>query len=196
MLYCYYLKKEGSIMTNKNLHKKILWITTTAMLLALLITLQWATAGTQAFAGQYITGTCVNAVLAVAALSGGFWCGAVVALASPFCAFLLGIGPKLLPIVPGIAAGNLVLVALLYLLVGKQKNLLIKGAGAVAASVAKFLTLFLLVNKVIVPWLGDTIPAKQAQTFAVMFSWPQLVTALLGCALALSLLPLLSKVKK
>lgn len=196
MLYCYYLKKEGSIMTNKNLHKKILWITTTAMLLALLITLQWATAGTQAFAGQYITGTCVNAVLAVAALSGGFWCGAVVALASPFCAFLLGIGPKLLPIVPGIAAGNLVLVALLHLLVGKQKNLLIKGAGAVAASVAKFLTLFLLVNKVIVPWLGDTIPAKQAQTFAVMFSWPQLVTALLGCALALSLLPLLSKVKK
>lgn len=196
MLYCYYLKKEGSIMTNKNLHKKILWITTTAMLLALLITLQWATAGTQAFAGQYITGTCVNAVLAVAALSGGFWCGAVVALASPFCAFLLGIGPKLLPIVPGIAAGNLVLVALLYLLVGKQKNLLIKGAGAVAASVAKFLTLFLLVNKVIVPWLGDTIPSKQAQTFAVMFSWPQLITALLGCALALSLLPLLSKVKK
>ena len=196
MLYCYYLKKEGSIMTNKNLHKKILWITTTAMLLALLITLQWATAGTQAFAGQYITGTCVNAVLAVAALSGGFWCGAVVALASPFCAFLLGIGPKLLPIVPGIAAGNLVLVALLHLLVGKQKNLLIKGAGAVAASVAKFLTLFLLVNKVIVPWLGDSIPAKQAQTFAVMFSWPQLVTALLGCTLALSLLPLLSKVKK
>ena len=196
MLYCYYLKKEGSIMTNKNLHKKILWITTTAMLLALLITLQWATAGTQAFAGQYITGTCVNAVLAVAALSGGFWCGAVVALASPFCAFLLGIGPKLLPIVPGIAAGNLVLVALLHLLVGKQKNLLIKGAGAVAASVAKFLTLFLLVNKVIVPWLGDSIPAKQAQTFAVMFSWPQLITALLGCALALSLLPLLSKVKK
>ena len=196
MLYCYYLKKEGSIMTNKNLHKKILWITTTAMLLALLITLQWATAGTQAFAGQYITGTCVNAVLAVAALSGGFWCGAVVALASPFCAFLLGIGPKLLPIVPGIAAGNLVLVALLHLLVGKQKNLLIKGAGAVAASVAKFLTLFLLVNKVIVPWLGDSIPTKQAQTFAVMFSWPQLITALLGCALALSLLPLLSKVKK
>jgi hypothetical protein len=66
----------------------------------------------------------------------------------------------------------------------------------VAASVAKFLTLFLLVNKVIVPWLGDSIPAKQAQTFAVMFSWPQLITALLGCALALSLLPLLSKVKK
>ena len=196
MLYCYYLKKEGSIITNKNLHKKILWITTTAMLLALLITLQWATAGTQAFAGQYITGTCVNAVLAVAALSGGFWCGAVVALASPFCAFLLGIGPKLLPIVPGIAAGNLVLVALLYLLVGKQKNLLIKGAGAAAASVAKFLTLFILVNKVIVPWFGYTIPAKPAQTFAVMFSWPQLVTALLGCALALSLLPLLSKVKK
>ena len=29
-----------------------------------------------------------------------------------------------------------------------------------------------------------------------MFSWPQLITALLGCALALSLLPLLSKVKK
>ena len=183
-------------MNDQKLHKKILWITTTAMLLALLVTLQWATAGTQAFAGQYITGTCVNAVLAVAALAGGFWCGAVVALASPFCAFLLGIGPKLLPIVPGIAAGNLVLVAILYVTVAKGKNLPLKAAGAVAAAVTKFLTLFLLVNKVIVPWLGDSIPQKQAQTFAVMFSWPQLVTALLGCALALSLLPLLSRVKK
>ena len=46
-------------------HKKILWITETAIMLALLITLQWATASTQAFAGQYITGSCVNAVLAV-----------------------------------------------------------------------------------------------------------------------------------
>ena len=183
-------------MNNQQLHKKILWITTTAMLLALLITLQWATAGTQAFAGQYITGSCVNAVLAVAALAGGLWCGMVVAAVSPFCAFLLGIGPKLLPIVPGIALGNLVLVVILHFAVGKPKALPGKLAGAAAAAIAKFVTVYLLVNKVIVPLLGESLPAKQAQTFAVMFSWPQLVTAAIGCAVALSLLPLLSKAKK
>ena len=89
-------------------NSKILWITRTAVLLALLIALQWATAGTQVFAGQYITGSCVNAVLAVAVLFSGVWSGVTIALLSPFFAKALGIGPQLIQIVPAIAAGNLV----------------------------------------------------------------------------------------
>ena len=62
--------------------KKILWITETAVLLALLITLQWLTKPL----GQLVTGSCVNAVLAVAALLCGWSSGLTVALVSPVCA--------------------------------------------------------------------------------------------------------------
>ena len=44
-------------------NKRILWITETAVMTALLIVLQTATKA----GGQYVTGSCVNAVLAVSA---------------------------------------------------------------------------------------------------------------------------------
>ena len=53
------------------INQRVVWITRTAVFIALLIALQWLTAGTQVFAGQYIIGTCVNCVLAVAVLLGG-----------------------------------------------------------------------------------------------------------------------------
>ena len=81
--------------------KRVLWLTETAALTALLIILQTVTKP----AGQYVTGSCVNAVLAVSALAVGVGSGLTVALLSPFFAFLLGIGPQLLPIVPSIAVG-------------------------------------------------------------------------------------------
>ena len=88
--------------------KRILWITRTAVMMALLIALQWATSGL----GQFVTGSCVNAVQVVATLVGGLWSGVAVALLSPLCAFLLGIGPKLIQLIPAIALGNAVLVLL------------------------------------------------------------------------------------
>ena len=80
------------------MRQKTLWITQTAALLALLIILQLATRS----AGQLVTGSCVNAVLALAALIAGLSSGLTVAVLSPFLAFALGVGPKLLPIVPAI----------------------------------------------------------------------------------------------
>ena len=71
----------------RNTHSRVRWITRTGVLTALVIALQWATAGTQAFAGQYITGSCVNCILAVSALFGGLWSGVVVAVLSPFLHF-------------------------------------------------------------------------------------------------------------
>ena len=58
--------------------KKIRWITETAIMLALLVTLQALTKGF----GQFVTGSCVNAVLAVAVLLAGLWVGTPV-----FCEF-------------------------------------------------------------------------------------------------------------
>ena len=173
------------------------WITRTAALVALLILFQWLTSGTQAFAGQYITGTLVNCVLAVAALFGGLGCAATVAILSPFAAFLLGVGPKLLQIVPCIAFGNLVFILLLErLFSGNTKPVWYRVCAVVIAAAAKFGALYAAVVKLMIPLLGSNLKTAQIQTFTAMFSWPQMVTALLGGMLALLILPLLRKAIK
>ena len=170
---------------------KILWLTRTAVLMALLVTLQWATSAM----GQFVTGSCVNCVLVIAVLFAGLWGGVTVAIVSPFCAFLLGIGPKLVQIVPAIALGNLVLVVLMWLLLGKKTQAkLWENAVAVAVSaVAKFAVLYVAVVKVFIPLMGTALAEKQVQTFTAMFSWPQLVTALIGATVALALRAVLKK---
>lgn len=181
-------------MQNPNPHDRVRWITRTGVLVALLVVLQWATSGTQAFAGQYITGSCVNAVLAVAVLTCGLWSGVTVAALSPFCAFLVGVGPKLIQIVPGVAVGNVVLVLVLHFVIGQQRQPLWRqAAGVVAGAVAKFLTLYLVIVKGIVPAMAEGLKPQQIATFSAMFSWPQIVTALIGGAIALAIVPLLRK---
>lgn len=172
-------------------NSKILWITRTAVLLALLIALQWATAGTQVFAGQYITGSCVNAVLAVAVLYAGLWSGVSVALLSPFFAKLLGIGPALIQIIPAIAAGNLVYVLLMHFL-GKK----LQAFTVPVAAVGKFLTLYLLVVRWIVPMLSANLKPQQVTTFSVMFSYPQIITAIIGGILAMGIVSVLRKTNR
>lgn len=177
--------------TNKQ-HSKILWITRTAVLIAMLVAVQWATASTQAFAGQYITGSLVNCVLAMAAMFAGLWSGVAVALLSPFCAFLLGIGPALIQIVPCIALGNCVYVVILWALT-KNWKLWKAALGVAVAATAKFLTLYVAVVKVLIPVMGDALKTPQVQKFTAMFSVPQLITALIGGAMALLIAPLVRK---
>ena len=167
--------------------KKTLWITETAVLLALLIVLQWLTKPL----GQIVTGSCVNAVLAVAVLLGGLWCGLTVAFFSPFCAFVLGIGPQLFAIIPAIALGNAVYVLLLHLVQKWMTGKVGKILALLGASVGKFGVLYL----VVVQFLCRVLPLKQPQidTFTAMFSIPQLVTALIGGALAILLVPMVKK---
>ncbi len=164
-----------------------LWLARTGVLLALLIVLQALTKP----AGQLVTGSCVNAVLAVAALAVGWSSGLSIALISPFAAFVLNIGPQYFPVVPLIALGNTAYVLLLSLLSRKQ-GYWRAGLGLLAASGGKFLTLYLLVVQV----LCRLAPLKEAQiqTFSVMFSYPQLLTALIGGVIALLLFPLLQKI--
>jgi hypothetical protein len=167
--------------------KKTLWMTETAVLLALLIVLQWATKPL----GQIVTGSCVNAVLAVAVLLGGLWCGLTVAFFSPFCAFALGIGPQLFAIIPAIALGNGVYVLALHLVHGPRPKLPGKILALLSAAFGKFAALYL----VVVQLLCRVLPLKplQIDTFTAMFSIPQLVTALIGGALAMLMVPMLKK---
>ena len=174
------------------MNKKILWITETAVLLALLIVLQWVTKPL----GQFVTGSCVNAVLAVTVLMVGLSSGLTVALVSPVCAYLLGIAPNLVA-VPAIMAGNTVFVLALVLICGKA--LWRQLTAWLSAAVAKFAVLYTLVVVLICgPLSGTLLEAglMKKPMIAVMtasFSWPQLVTALIGGALALILVPVLKK---
>ena len=61
------------------MRKKVLWITETAVMLALLVTLQALTKPM----GQLVTGSCVNAVLAISVLLVGMSSGITIALISP-----------------------------------------------------------------------------------------------------------------
>lgn len=167
---------------------RILWITRTAVFIALLVALQFATSSM----GQFVTGSVVNLILILSVMLGGLASGVTVAVLSPVFASLLGIGPKLLPIIPFIMLGNLAIVLVWYFIAGRAKggatvkNIIAAAAGAVV----KFGVLYLGVV-VIAPMLF-AVP----EPMLVMFSYPQLITAAIGGAVAVVLLPLLSKVLK
>ena len=169
---------------------KTFWIAETAVMIALLVALQWATKAL----GQFVTGSCVNLVLGVSTLVGGVWCGAVVALVSPFCAFLVGVGPAKLAIVPFIAVGNLVLVLVLHFIAGGKPLGLRSYLAVAAAAVCKFVVLFLLVTRVAIPALN--LPEAAASAMSASFSWPQLVTAAIGGVIAVPIAPAIRKALK
>ena len=174
------------------------WITETAVLLALLVTLQAITKPL----GQLVTGSFVNAVLAVAVLFAGLSSGLTVAVISPVLAYLLGIAPQILT-VPAIMAGNAVYVLMLHLLADRQgKNLLRQMLAWIVAAVAKFATLYAIVVWLICGLLSERLiaagvmKAPMLKLLPATFSWPQLITALIGGAVALVIFPVLKKALK
>ena len=140
------------------MRKKIRWITETAVMLALLVCLQALTKPM----GQLVTGSCVNAVLAVSALVGGLSCGLVVALCSPVLAYLLAIAPQILT-VPAIMVGNTVFVVLLSLLADKSGQKIVKQIIAwITAAAAKFAALYAIVVWLICGVLSESLLSSGA----------------------------------
>ena len=178
------------------MNKKILWITRTAIFTALLVALQYITKPMS----QLVTGSCVNFVLAVAALTSGYWSAFTVAAISPFFALLLGIAPPIIWFTPMIALGNIVLVTILWLIANKAakkyslKNIFVSAGGAIVSAAAKFAVLWLGIVVILVPLLN--LPQAQATKFSTMFTWPQLFTALIGTGIAIFVAPIVKKAIK
>ena len=179
------------------MRKRTLWITQTAAMLALLIALQWATSYIPKPAQQYVTGSCVNAVLAVTVLMAGLSSGLTVALLSPVFAYLFGIAPNLVT-VPAIMVGNAAFVAVLYL-VGGGKSLLRSVTAWLGASLIKFALLYVLVTYLICGLIADALLERgllktpMLTALPATFAAPQLVTALIGGGVALLIVPVLKK---
>lgn len=174
--------------------KKILWITETAAMLALLVVLQALTKPL----GQLVTGSCVNAVLAVAVLFCGLGSGITVALISPVCAYLLGIAPQILT-VPVIMLGNAAFVAVLRLAGGGARAFWKNVTAWLAAALCKFALLYVLVKYGVCGILAEDLLAQGLLKAPMLTALPatfgamQLVTALIGGGLALLLVPVLRK---
>ena len=172
--------------------KKTLWITETAVMLALLVALQWITKPL----GQLVTGSCVNGVLAVTVLMAGMSSGITVALTSPVVAYLLGIAPNLAT-VPAIMVGNALFVAAWKLLDGKV--LWRKVTAWLAAALVKFGVLYALVVWVICGVAADALLAQgilkapMLKALPLSFGVTQLITALIGGGVAVLVVPLLKK---
>ena len=174
------------------MQKNTRWITQTAVMLAMLIALQSVTKPL----GQVVTGSCVNAILAMTALVCGLSSGLTVALLSPIFAFLLGIAPNLAT-VPAIMAGNTVFVLLINLIYGKQAWRQI--AAWLTAAVAKFAVLYILVVWIICGVAAESLLAQgilkapMLNALPAAFSWTQLITALIGGGIAMLTVPVLKK---
>ncbi|MDR3239282.1 MAG: ECF transporter S component [Clostridiales bacterium] len=170
---------------------KILWITRTALFIALLIAAQ---ALTVPLGNQFITGSAVNLILIIATMTCGLGSGVIVAGVSPVFAKIIGIGP-LWTLIPFIMLGNIVL-AVFWSLIGHFKWLREKEmaypCALILAAFAKFIVLYIGVTRIALP-LFTALPEPQAAAVSAMFSTPQLFTALIGGAFAAVILPMLKK---
>lgn len=174
-------------------NRKVIWITYTAVLTALLIVIQATTAP---LGMPLVTGSAVNLILIVSVMTGGFSSGLAVAVLSPVIAKLFGIGP-LWVLIPFIIAGNLAIIALWHF-IGKResKNIYITYIPAVIiGAVGKFMVLYFGIVRLALPMFVQ-LPAKQTAVIVSSFSVSQLFTALIGGTLAVLILPVLKKAIK
>ena len=179
-------------------HSAAFWVTRTALGVALVVVAQLLGKVIPAgavIAGpfsvtQLVTGSLVNCVLFVFTATTGIWSGVAIGIISSALAALIGIGPAVPAVTPVIACGNAVLVVLLGLLHGRWSFGRWAFAAAVAAA-AKCAFLWICVPAVL--QLLSGVPEAQVKALGIMFSWPQGLTALIGGALALVILPRLGK---
>lgn len=172
------------------MNKKILCITRTAIFIALLIVMQ---AATVPLGNNIVTGSIVNLMLIISVMTSGLATGLSVAAVSPVMAMFFGIGSNW-SLIPFIAVGNIVLILLWYY-IGNRRIVSRYAAYTIAlvsAAAAKFLVLYIGIVQIAVPVLLG-LPEQQASVISSIFSFPQLITALVGGILAILLLQTLKK---
>ena len=155
-------------------------VTRTAILIALTVAFQ--SLGLQ----QMVTGPVVNMFLYLAVMTVGVWGGVATGLVTPVVALWVGIlKPAMAPMVPAIALGNAALAVVFGMVsgIGGRKSTTFRIIGVLIASLVKFVILSTTVKYLV------QVPGPLAK----MMQGTQLVTALIGGALALVLAEILSR---
>lgn len=174
-------------------------VTRTALLLAVTLLFQELRRimpGSGTLVSTLIIGSLVNLGLLVAAGIVG-WRGSVpISVATPVVAFLQG-HLAIAALIPLVAAGNILLV-LVFEWICRKSNCGRAGGWIALGSAAALKTLFLwaaiarIYARLILPGLEGYPPAqaeKIGQALSLNFSWPQLVTAIVGGLIALIVIP-------
>lgn len=136
---------------------------------------------------QFITGPIVNASLFLAAFMLGSGGAILIGLVPSVVALSSGLLPVVLaPVVPFIMIGNAILIVVFNNL--RKFNTVF---ASIIAAIAKYLFLYLSVY-----WISNLITQKSAalKAASMMMQWPQLLTALMGAAIALILLKIFRKI--
>ena len=163
-------------------------LTRTGLLLALLLAVQSLrlVMPLPPFITMFGIGSAVNACLLTAALFVGLRAALFMSVVAPIVAWLQQMLPLPVLIVP-VAAANMVYVVVFSLLYRQQRhNYLAIAAAAPAKMAAMYLAADWLLRLVQLP---DAI----AKLLRLMFSWPQLVTGVIGGALCLLIVGRLRK---
>jgi len=171
--------------------QRILWITRTAVFIALLVVWQAVSAP---LGNTLITGSIVNLLLIVSVMTCGLASGLTVAAVSSIMAKLLGIGP-LWSLIPFMIAGNVTLVLLWHFIGNRNmggKRYVAYITALIVAAISKFLVLYIGIVRIAIPILLG-LPEQQAAAITSIFSVAQLFTASVGGALAFVLIPRLKK---
>jgi len=179
--------------------KHIIWITRSAVLIAMIVTVQAATIVLSAIPmlRQYLTGSLVNMILVISVMAVSTSTGVIVGTVSPLFASLLGVVPGWQwPLVPFIALGNVALVIVWHLL-GKRSIVNKYATRCItigASAVLKFAILYIGIVQVMLHILDLKGPQMIALSSA--FSVTQIFTAVIGGVLASLALPVLKKAIK
>lgn len=139
---------------------------------------------------QFFVGPTVNAILLLTVYLSGVKWAVLIGVLTPVLAFLSGVlATPMAPFIPFIALGNLIYISIFALLKNRIKGEVI---GVLLGSTAKFFFLYFSATKLIdVIALG--IPAPVKEKLAIAMGLPQLITALAGGAIAISLYYMLKK---
>ncbi|NTV88852.1 MAG: ECF transporter S component [Clostridiales bacterium] len=158
---------------------KARFLTRTGLLLAVAIAFQLL----GRFLGPYnnfIVGPVINAVLIIATAAAGIWSGIAIAVIAPLISAFTNkaaIAPVILAFSPFIISGNIILVLSYFFLARKNKY-----AAIATGAVLKFGFLF---GAIMIFTSLMKLNPKITATLVALFSWPQLVTALIGGAIAI-----------
>jgi len=172
-------------------HEKVLWITRTAVLVAIVITLQ---AATRVFASNYVTGSVVNLMLVISVMTCGLYSGITVGAVTPFIAILVGVAGPTWTFAPFIALGNILLVTIWHFIGNRDipGRYMAQFIALIAGAIAKFLILHFGIV-----WLQMGIKTfNPVALIANPLSIPQLITASIGGLCAIIILPPLQKALK
>ncbi|HEX2945419.1 MAG TPA: ECF transporter S component [Clostridia bacterium] len=162
------------------------FLTRTALLLAVAIAFQIF--GRFIPYNNFIVGPIVNAVLIIATYTAGIWSGTAIAVIAPLVSAFTNkaaIAPLIIAFSPFIIVGNFIIVLAFYLLRKKSK-----AAGVAVGAVSKFAFLYAAIS--IFTYLVKMKP-QVAITLTGLFSWPQLLTAVIGGIIALVIIKLAGK---